>query len=96
MSEPTQHADPVAVILARVEVKLDNALTEQSRHSTIIDRHDSILGEHGNRITALETKDQANEGHAQRRISDRAVLWAAVSALAVVAAAIVAVISLKG
>ena len=60
MSEPTQtlppmHGDPIAVILARMEVKLDQALAEQQRHSTILDRHDSILNEHGNRLTAVET-----------------------------------------
>ncbi|HET6916910.1 MAG TPA: hypothetical protein VFH56_12540 [Acidimicrobiales bacterium] len=96
MTEPVHTGDPVAVILARMEVKLDNALTEQSRHSTIIDRHDATLGEHGNRITALETKAEADEGHAQRRVSDRAVFWTMVSALAVVASVLAAVMITRG
>lgn len=54
MDEPTL-VDPASVILARMEVKLDNALAEQTRHSTIIDRHDRVLGEHSNRLTANET-----------------------------------------
>lgn len=51
-----EQQDPVAIILARMEVKLDNALTEQGRHRTQLDRHDVILGEHGNRITQAETQ----------------------------------------
>jgi phage shock protein A len=50
-----QHADPIAVILARMEVKLDQALAEQQRHASILDRHDQFLNEHGNRLTAVET-----------------------------------------
>ena len=37
--------DPVAVILARMEVKLDNALTEQARHSSQIDKIDERVDE---------------------------------------------------
>lgn len=77
MSEPTSMGDPVAVILARMEVKLDNALTEQSRHSTIIERHDQTLGEHGNRLTALETRDQADDTHHSQTVSARAAFWTA-------------------
>jgi hypothetical protein len=51
----SQAGDPVAVILARMEVKLDNALTEQGRHTTTLDRHDKELGRLGNRVTSLET-----------------------------------------
>jgi hypothetical protein len=84
--------DPTAVILARMEVKLDNALTEQSRHGTTLDRHDRLITDNGNRITALETRAQAEDGHAVRRISDRAVYWAMISALAVFVGSIVTVI----
>ena len=35
-----QAGDPVAVILARMEVKLDNALTEQGRHASSIESLD--------------------------------------------------------
>lgn len=55
MSSESPNYDPVAVILARMETKLDNALIEQARHGTALDRHDRILGEHGNRLTATET-----------------------------------------
>lgn len=49
-----QTGDPVAVILARMEVKLDNALTEQARHTSTLDRHDKEIGRLGNRVTSLE------------------------------------------
>lgn len=52
--------DPVAVILARMEVKLDNALTEQARHATRIDKHDEKLSNHGDRIMALESSKPKN------------------------------------
>lgn len=55
----SQAGDPVAVILARMEVKLDNALTEQARHTTTLDRHDKTLGQHASRLTALETASSA-------------------------------------
>lgn len=89
MSEPTSVGDPVAVILARMEVKLDNALTEQSRHSTIIERHDQSLVEHGNRLTALETRGQSDETHHSRTVSARAAFWAAASAVVMFAALLV-------
>lgn len=38
-----QAGDPVAVILARMEVKLDNALTEQARHGSRLDQHGSEI-----------------------------------------------------
>lgn len=85
MPSDSQLGDPTAVILARMEVKLDNALTEQSRHTTTLDRHDSILGEHGNRITALETAGTTTT-------SGRANLWAAYSAVASIAAVVLAVL----
>lgn len=91
MGEPQPNYDPVAVILARVETKLDNALTEQARHGTQLDRHDALLDRHGNRLTALETKVaplpaavEALEG--RRSVSPAALAWAwgtAVAALAV-------------
>lgn len=84
MTDPTpqQHtADPVAVILARMEVKLDNALTEQARHTSIIERHDTILGEHGNRLTALETRTSTDDQHHERTISARMAFWAAAAAV---------------
>lgn len=55
MNETDSTGDPVAVILARMEVKLDNALTEQARHTGTLERHDKVLNDHGNRLTSLET-----------------------------------------
>lgn len=88
MTEPIP-VDHVAVILARMEVKLDNALTEQSRHSTIIERHDGILGEHGNRITALETRSVTDGEHHERTVSARGAFWTAAGALVMLAALLV-------
>ena len=79
MTEPT--ADPIAVLLARIEVKLDNSLAEQNRHASTLDRHDKTLGEHSNRLTKLETVDQRDTQHDARSYSGKTVLWAAVSAV---------------
>jgi hypothetical protein len=73
MPEPT--ADPIAVLLARIEVKLDNSLAEQSRHTSTLDRHDKILGEHGNRMTKLEAIDERDDRHEARSYSGKAVIW---------------------
>lgn len=91
MSEAQPNYDPVAVILARVETKLDNALTDLARHSSNLDRHDGILGEHGNRLTAAETTLRPVPGQIEaleqrRYVSPAAFAWAigtAVAALAV-------------
>lgn len=56
----TQAGDPVAVILARMEVKLDNALTEQAKHSTTLDRHDQRLRALEDRATTLEASKPKN------------------------------------
>jgi hypothetical protein len=79
MPPPTdsQQGDPIAVILARMEVKLDNALTEQAKHSTTLDRHDQRLRAVEDRTTTLEASKPKN-----------VAAWAgvAVAALAVIAA----------
>lgn len=79
MTEPT--ADPIAVLLARIEVKLDNSLAEQTRHTSTLDRHDKILGEHGNRITRVETQLSAEDDNRARSYSGKQVLWAAVGSI---------------
>lgn len=91
MSEPIQ-ADPTAVILARMEVKLDNALTEQSRHTSRIDRLDALTTEHGNRITALETVDRTEERQHGQSVSSRAVFWTAVGGVVAFAALLITVL----
>jgi hypothetical protein len=60
-----QQGDPVAVILARMEVKLDNALTEQARHGTEISAIQTKQQEHGNRLTKIEATWQTE------RVADR-------------------------
>jgi hypothetical protein len=76
----SQQGDPVAVILARMEVKLDNALTEQAKHSTTLDRHDTRLRGVEDRLTVIESSRPKN-----------LAAWAGVAAaIAAVAVAIVA------
>jgi hypothetical protein len=79
VTEPS--ADPIAVLLARIEVKLDNSLAEQTRHTSTLDRHDKILGEHSNRITRVETRLGAEDDNRARSYSGRQVLWAAVGSI---------------
>lgn len=87
MSEQPPNYDPVAVILARMETKLDNALTEQARHGTALDRHDRILNEHGNRLTAVETTtkgmpEQIDVLASRKYVSPAALGWAIGTAIA--------------
>ena len=97
MSEPLQQVpitDPTAVILARMEVKLDNALAEQSRHATRLDKAERIQSEHGNRLVALETRAAAEDSHEGQRLSSKAVLWTAVGSVVVGVGGLVALITL--
>ena len=71
-TEPAQSGDPIAVILARMEVKLDNALTEQAKHSTTLDRHDQRLRSVEDRTTVLEASKPKN-----------VVAWAGVAVAAI-------------
>ena len=97
MSEPVQPppithtADPIAVILARVEVKLDNALTEQSRHGNRLDRVEGVQAEHGNRLTALETKTTSDENHHDRGLSAKTAFWTAVGSICIALTLLVSV-----
>lgn len=77
--------DPTPVILARMEAKLDSALTEQARHTSAIDRHDGTLVDHGNRLVALETTVVA----LPRKAVPPSVVWSAI-ALAVAALGVLA------
>lgn len=52
--------DPVPVILARMEAKLDNALAEIERHGNTLSQHDAKLEAHSNRLSIVETQLQAN------------------------------------
>lgn len=58
--DATQSGDPIAVILARMEVKLDNALTEQAKHGHTLDRHDERLRAVEDRTTVLEASKPKN------------------------------------
>jgi hypothetical protein len=89
---PTTHtADPIAVILARVEVKLDNALTEQSRHGTRLDRIEGTQAEHGNRLTALETRTDSAEATHERGLSAKTAFWTAVGSICIALTLLVSV-----
>jgi hypothetical protein len=66
-------ADPTAVILARLEVKLDNALTEQARHTATIDRHDGRLNELATDIASLKTTVATLP---KKAVSPTALMWA--------------------
>ncbi len=49
--------DPVAVILARMEVKLDNALTEQARHGSRIDKADERIDQLEREMAVIQAGD---------------------------------------
>lgn len=85
MTEPHVTVDPTAVILARMEVKLDNALTEIGKHSSTLDKHETAIGEQGNRLTALET----TVGTLPKKAVAPIVVWSAI-ALAVTALGVLA------
>jgi hypothetical protein len=93
---PVHTGDPVAVILARMEVKLDQALTEQGRHASILDRHDHTLDLHGNRITAAETTVADLPRRIQvledRKAVSPATMYAALTLLAVAIGALAAIV----
>jgi hypothetical protein len=80
MTEPA-HGDPIAVILARMEVKLDNALEQQKEHKSLLDKHGATLELHGTRLTKLETAREGDGEHEQRIVSNRTVFWTAVAAV---------------
>lgn len=81
--DATQAGDPIAVILARMEVKLDNALTEQAKHGTTLDRHDGRIRGVEDRVTVLEASKPKN-----------LAAWAGVLvALAGVCVAVIAIIA---
>jgi len=96
VTEPL-HSDPIAVILARMEVKLDNALEQQKEHKSLLDKHGATLEVHGTRLTRLETAREGDGEHAQQNVSSRAVFWTAVGAVvAIVALVITLLISYHG
>lgn len=88
MTEPI-HGDPIAVILARMEVKLDNALEQQKEHKSLLDKHGQTLELHGTRLTKLETAREGDGEHEQRTVSNRTVFWTAVAAVVAIIALIV-------
>lgn len=93
MSEPQQSpADPTAVILARMEVKLDNALDQQARQGTTIDRHDVRITKLENRTTALETRAEGEDNHQRRTSNGKQLAWQAAAAIAAIAAVVLAVL----
>lgn len=92
MSEPQPHSDPTAVILARMEVKLDSALQDLGRHSTALDRHDVRITKLENRTTALETRADGEDIYLRRNSAGRQLAWQAAAAIAAIAAVVLAVL----
>ena len=87
-----QQGDPVAVILARMEVKLDNALTEQAKHSTTLERHDVRISKAEDRLTKVESTWLA-EGVAGRLSAVERRVWTAVGAASLITGAAAAFIA---
>jgi hypothetical protein len=93
---PEPVTDPIAVLLARIEVKLDNSLAEQGRHTSILDRHERILGDHSNQLAVLQAVDERDDRHTQRSYSGKTVFWSAAAAVvAAVALFVMIVLSIR-
>jgi hypothetical protein len=83
--------DPTPVILARMEGKLDAALTEQARHTSTLDRHDATLNEHGNRLVELAT----TVAGLPRKAVTPAVVWTAVGLAIAALSALAALLAVR-
>lgn len=91
MTEPTPipaaSTDPITAILlavTRIEGNLANALATINRHDGTLEAHTSTLNEHGNRLVALETARDGDSDHEARDVSNRALFWTAIAALAAI------------
>lgn len=74
--------DPIPVILARMEVKLDNALAEQARHAGEIKVHDGRIDRIEDRMTTLETKHKSENTSARlAAVEHRMWTWVGASAV---------------
>jgi len=93
MSEPTPVSpDPMTALLVavtKIDGKLDTSLAVQALHSQDIASLRATVGEHGQKIVALETARVADGDHQQRNVSNRAAFWASVVALATVVGLII-------
>lgn len=90
-------ADPIAVVLARIEVKLDNTLTELGKHASTLDRHTATLEDYGNRLTTLETIVDRDDANSSRAYSGKTVLWTAIGAIvAALSLAVIVILAVKG
>lgn len=88
MPDAQQTEDPIPVILARMEVKLDNALSEQARHATELTSHDGRIDRVEDRMTALETK-HSTEDVGTRITALEKRMWTWVGASAVISSLLV-------
>lgn len=82
---PATATDPITAILlavTRMEGNLANVLNTVTRHDGEIGKQGEQIANHGNRITALETRALNEDEHSRRGISSRAALWTAVAAVA--------------
>jgi hypothetical protein len=92
MTEPQQaDASSTAILVAVTELRgeVRAALAVQATHATTIDRHDSRLGKVENRLSVLETAREGDGEHAQRTVSNRAVLVGAVTAMGTIVGLVV-------
>ena len=88
MPESQQAEDPIPVILARMEVKLDSALAEQARHASEIKGHDGRIDRVEDRMTALETKHTSEDVAARVGALERR-MWVWVGAASALSSALV-------
>jgi hypothetical protein len=79
------------VAVTKIDGKLDTSLAVQALHSRDIDSLRTTVGEHGQKIVALETARVTDGTHAERSISNRAAFWASIVALATIIGLIVTI-----
>lgn len=95
MTEPQQNLEQ-ATTLARIEVKLDNALDAQKEHKSTLDRHSVELVDHGTRLTRLETRDQADSDNHQRTYTGKQLAATSTGAAAALAGVVAAILQAIG
>lgn len=74
--------DPFAVALARIEEKLDNALSVQRDQGGALTGHDSRIDRVEDRMTALETRHATENTHARVTALEKRIWgWVGASSL---------------
>lgn len=81
---PSTSVDPITAILlsvTRIEGNLAGALDTLKRHDGELSTIKTTQAEHGNRLTALETRGQTDDQHHERSLSEKVAFWTAGSTL---------------